>query len=61
MLILRLAAILVAIAISLGIVSYLVTGNKNFLRFSVRLFKYALLVALIFLSLMALERLIVIV
>jgi hypothetical protein len=61
LLILRLAAILVAIAISLGIVSYLVTGNKSFLRFSVRLFKYALLIALIFLSLMALERLIVIV
>lgn len=61
MLILRLLALLVAIAIALGIVAYLVTGSRSYLRFSVRLFKYALLIALIFLGLMALERLIVIV
>lgn len=61
MLILRLLVILVAIAIALGIVAFLVTGNKNYLRFSVRLLKYSLLIALIFLGLMALERLIVIV
>ena len=63
MLILRLLALLVAIAIAIavGIVAYLVTGNRNYLRFSVRLFKYSLLIALIFLGLMALERLIVII
>lgn len=61
MLILRLLVILVAIAIALGIVAYLVAGNRNYLRFSVRLLKYSLLIALIFLGLMALERLIVIV
>ena len=61
MLILRLLALLVAIAIALGIVAYLVTGNRSYLRFSVRLLKYFLLIALIFLGLMALERLIVIV
>lgn len=61
MLILRLLVLLVAITIALGIVAYLVTANRSYLRFSVRLFKYSLLMALIFLGLMALERLIVIV
>ena len=61
MLILRLLALLAAIAITLGIVAYLLTGNRSYLRFSVRLFKYSLFIALVFLGLMALERLIVIV
>ncbi len=61
MLILRFLVLLVAIAIALGIVAYLLTANRSYLRFSVRLFKYSLLIALIFLGLMALERLIVIV
>ena len=37
------------------------TGNSNYLRFSARLFKHSPLIALIFLGLMALERLIVMV
>ena len=61
MLILRLLALLVAIAIAIGIVAYLMTGSGHYLQISARLFKYALLIALISLGLMALERLIVMV
>jgi hypothetical protein len=61
LLILRLPALLVAIEIALGIVACLVTGSRNYLRFSARLFKYSPLIALIFLGPMALERLIVMV
>lgn len=61
MLLLRLAAILVVIAIAAGVVMYLVTGNRKYLQQAFRIFKYALIVSLVFLGLMALERLIVIV
>jgi len=61
LLILRLPALLVAIELALGIVAYLVTGNSSYLRFSASLLKYSPLIALIFLGLMALERLIVMV
>jgi len=60
LLILRLLGLLVAIAIAVGIAAYLVTRSRSYLRFSLRLFKYSLLIALIFLGLMALERLIAI-
>ena len=50
---------LVVIAIGAGIVSYLFTGDKRYLRLSGRLAKYALIFALIVLVLMFLERVIV--
>jgi hypothetical protein len=59
MLLLRIVGVLVAIAIGAGIVSYLVSGDKRYLRLSVRLAKYALIFALVVLALMFLERVIV--
>ena len=47
---LRRSALFIAIAIALGIVAYLLTANRSYLWFSVRLFKYSLLIALIFLG-----------
>lgn len=59
MLILRIIGVLVAIAIGAGIASYLFTGDKRYLRLAGRLSKYALIAALAILSLMFLERVIV--
>jgi hypothetical protein len=59
MLMLRVIGMLVAIAIGSGVVSYLVTGDKRYLRLAGRLTKYALIVALAILSLMFLERVLV--
>lgn len=59
MLLLRIVGVLVAIAIGAGIVSYLLTGDKSYLRLAGRLARYALIFALIVLALMFLERVIV--
>ncbi|RLJ67754.1 hypothetical protein [Sulfurisoma sediminicola] len=59
MLLLRIVGVLVAIAIGAGIVSYLISGDKRYLRLAGRLAKYALIFALIVLALMFLERVIV--
>ena len=59
MLLLRIVGVLVAIAIGAGIISFLFTGDKHYLRLSGRLAKYALIFALIVLALMFLERVIV--
>ncbi len=58
MLLLRLLGVLVAIAIASGVAAYMVSGDKRFLRLSARLAKYALIVAFVFLALLALERVI---
>lgn len=58
MLILRIIGVLVAIAIGAGIASYLLTGDKRYLRLAGRLTKYALIATLAILSLMFLERVI---
>ncbi|MRR49593.1 MAG: hypothetical protein EG825_01550 [Rhodocyclaceae bacterium] len=60
MLILRIVGLLTVIFIGAGIVSYLFSGDKRYLRLSGRVAKYALIFALIVLALMFLERLIVI-
>lgn len=60
MLILRIVGLLTVILIGAGIVSYLFSGDKRYLRLSGRVAKYALIFALILLALMFLERLIVI-
>ncbi len=59
MLLLRIVAVLVVIAIGAGIASYLITGNKSYLRLAGRLARYGLIFALIVLALMFLERVIV--
>lgn len=60
MLILRIVGLLTVILIGAGIVSYLFSGDKRYLRLSGRVAKYALIFALIVLALMFFERLIVI-
>ena len=56
MLLLRIVGVLAAIAIASGIAAFLFTGDKRYLRLSARLAKYALIVALVFLALLTLER-----
>ncbi|HTY02897.1 MAG TPA: hypothetical protein VMC81_04125 [Rhodocyclaceae bacterium] len=59
MLLLRIVGALTAITIGAGIVAYLVSGDRRYLRLSARVAKYALIFVLIVLALMFLERIIV--
>jgi hypothetical protein len=61
MLFLRIVGVLTAIAIGAGIVAYLFSGEKRYLRLAARIAKYALIFALVVLALMFLERVIVLV
>ncbi len=56
---LRLLAVLVVIAIGVGVVGYVATGQKRFLDFAWRLFRYGIVFALLLFALMFLERVIV--
>jgi len=56
---LRLLAVLVVIAIGVGLLAYVATGQRRFLDFAWRLFCYGIVFALIFFALMILERVIV--
>lgn len=58
MLILRIVGVLVAIAVAAGILSYLFTRDKRYLRLAGQLAKYALIFALVVLALMFIERVI---
>lgn len=60
MLILRLLAVIVVIAVIGGIVAYLFSGDRKFVQFSWRVFRYALFVALLIFALLVLERVAVI-
>ncbi|MBW7901663.1 MAG: hypothetical protein H3C26_09310 [Rhodocyclaceae bacterium] len=60
MLILRLLAVVVVIAVIGGIVAYLFSGDRKFVQFSWRVFRYALFVALLIFALLVLERVAVI-
>lgn len=53
---LRLLGVLVLIAVIGGFVASLLTRNSAYLRFSGRLFRYAVIVALLVFALMVLER-----
>ncbi len=53
---LRIVGVLTAIAIGAGIAAYLFTGEKRYLRLAGRIARYALIFALVFLALFALER-----
>jgi len=60
MLLLRLIGVLVAIVIGAGIVTWLLTGDRRYLRFAGRLARWALIFVLFVLALMLLERVLVI-
>ncbi len=59
MLILRAAGFLTALTIGAGIVAYLFSGDRRYLRLSGQVAKWALIFVLIVLSLMFLERIII--
>ena len=59
MLLIRIAVVLTVIFIGAGIVVYLFTGDRSYLRMVGRVAKWALIFVLIVLSLMFLERIIV--
>jgi 4-hydroxybenzoate polyprenyltransferase len=61
MLALRIAAILAVLAAAAGIVLYLLTRDRKYLRFAFRVFKYTLIFALLVFGLLILERAIVLV
>jgi hypothetical protein len=60
MLLLRIVGVLTAIAIGSGIVAYLFSGDKRYLRLAWRITRYALIFVLVVLALMFLERVAVI-
>jgi len=53
---LRLLAVLTVIAVAVGVGAFLLTRDSRYLRFSWRLFRYALIVALMVFALLILER-----
>ena len=57
---LRLLSVLTVISIAGGVVAFLLTRNNKYLSFSWRVFRYALIVALLVFSLLILERVAVI-
>jgi len=61
MLALRIAAILAVLATAAGIVLYLLTRDKKYLRYAFQVFKYAVIFALVVFGLLLLERAIVLV
>ena len=61
MFVLRVVAILVAIAIGASLGAYVVTRNPQYLGFAWRLFRYSILLALGVFALMILERVLAVV
>jgi len=59
MLLLRVLGVLVAITVGAGIVAFLFTRDRRYLRLAWLVSKYALIFALVVLALMFLERVIV--
>ncbi|MBX3680423.1 hypothetical protein [Cognatazoarcus halotolerans] len=59
MLILRLLAVLAAIGIVLSVGAFFLKGERRYLDLAWRIFRYALIVALVFFALIALERVLV--
>jgi uncharacterized membrane protein YdjX (TVP38/TMEM64 family) len=57
---LRLLAVLMLICVAGGVVAYALTKNPRYLEFSWRVFRYGLIVALMFFALLILERVAVI-
>ena len=61
MLLLRFAAILVVLVTVAGLILFLFTRDRKYLRFALRVFTYSLLVALLIFGLLILERVVVLV
>lgn len=61
MFVLRLLGILVVIAFGVGILLYVLTGQKKHLKFSLQLLKWSVIFALVIFALLAAERLITLV
>ncbi|TMG93752.1 MAG: hypothetical protein E6H72_04145 [Betaproteobacteria bacterium] len=61
MLALRVAAILAVLATAAGIILYLLTRDRKYLRYAFQVFKYAVIFALLVFGLLLLERAIVLV
>jgi hypothetical protein len=57
---LRLLGTLVLLTVGGGVAVYLLTGNQVYLRFSWRVFRYAVMLALLIFALLILERVAVI-
>ncbi|MDR1996612.1 hypothetical protein [Azonexus sp.] len=57
---LRLLAVILAIAIGAGLLFYVLTGNRSWLVLSWRLFRWGLVFALVVFALMIIERIAVI-
>ncbi len=57
---LRLLAILTLIAVAGGVAAYLLSGDRRYMRFSIRLARYAIGLALAVFALLFLERLAII-
>lgn len=60
MFLLRLLAVIVLITVGSGVAAYLFTGRRRYLDLAWRVFRYALIVALLVFALLALERIAVI-
>ena len=60
MLVLRILGALVVISVGASVAIYLVTKDRRWLRFSLQILKLGLIILLIFLALVALERLAII-
>ena len=61
MLVLRIVALLAAIAIGISVLGWAFTGNRKYLRFAWRIFQMALAAVLLVLGLLFFERLLVMV
>lgn len=59
MLLLRLIAVLLAIGIGGSLAAFVFTGDRRYLALGWRLFRYAIIVALLFFALLILERVLV--
>ncbi|MBK8890473.1 MAG: hypothetical protein IPN75_08725 [Dechloromonas sp.] len=57
---LRLLAVVLIVAVGAGLLIYTLTGNRSYLGFSWRLFRYGIVFALIVFALMIIERVAVI-
>jgi hypothetical protein len=60
-LVLRILAVLVVLAIAASLVTFVATRDRRWLRFAVQVLKYGVIVALAIVALIALERLLVVV
>lgn len=61
MLILRVLAFLVVIAVGASITVFLFTRDRRYLRFAWQVFKYSIILALLIFALLAIERLVLVV